>query len=81
MLAEARLTLGELGRKNTELLQTVVDQLKGLIEQKDTLNALKDAEITRLKADLKLLGAATVSTVDQVHRDGIEPPQPKKYLN
>jgi hypothetical protein len=71
----------ELLRKNLALTEQIVDGHKKLIALRDQQIASKDQEITRLKADLKLLDAHLVNTVDQVHRDGIEPPESKKYLN
>jgi hypothetical protein len=61
--------------------EQIIEAQKGLIALRDKQITLKDEEITRLKADVKLLEATTVNTVDQVHRDGIEPPESKKYLN
>jgi len=81
MLADARLTLSKLSARQFESLQKITEHLQAIVESQKTLITLKDAEITRLKKDYDLLDAHLVNTVDQVHRDGIEPPEPKKYLN
>ena len=75
LLAEARETINGLIKKNVELLQKIVEHQQSFI-------ALKDAEIARLKADVKLLEAATVSTVDPITRDSVlDPPGPKNWVN
>ena len=68
-------------RRLVELQTKEIDLYKNRVTVVSTEIARKDQEIIQLKADLKLLDAHLVNTVDQIHRDGVEPPQPKKYLN
>ena len=75
LLADAREGINGLIKKNIELLQKIVENQQAFI-------MLKDAEIARLKADVKLLEATTVRTVDPITRDGVlDPPEPKSYIN
>jgi hypothetical protein len=71
-----------------EMKSTIIEQLETLIGMQKDMNAaqgnciaMQTATIKTLTAELNLLKMATGSTVDQITRDGIEPPEPKKYLN
>jgi hypothetical protein len=82
LLVEGLRTIHEQRAKMVDGQEQCIKHLENIVKNQQGLIVLKDAEIARLKADVKLLEAATVEAVDPILRDGVlDPPEPKKYLN